>query len=70
MIAVECPVDPFLQSAMGTRYGREQQGTDNAGYIGGDLMRYFGYAKDGGGALPADCVARTAAICGPRKSLR
>lgn len=31
-------------------------------------MRYLGYEKDSGGALPADCVARTAAIWRPRKS--
>lgn len=63
-------VDPLLQSAMRARYGREQQGTNNAGYIVAELMRHLGYDKDGEGPLPADCVARTAAIWRPRKGLK
>jgi hypothetical protein len=36
-------IDPLLQKAMGDRYGREYQGTMNAGYIVCELMRFLGY---------------------------
>ncbi|WP_424360971.1 hypothetical protein [Methylocystis parvus] len=54
-------VDPILQRVMGERYGREYQGTMNAGYIVGEVMRYLGYDKVGEGPLPEGCVAKTAA---------
>jgi hypothetical protein len=38
---------------MGDRYGREYQGTMNAGYIVGELMRFLGYEKDREAALPS-----------------
>lgn len=54
-------IDPLLQKAMGNRYGRESQGTMNAGYIVGELMRFLGYQKGREADLPSHCVARTAA---------
>lgn len=54
-------IDPLLQKLMGDRYGREYQGTVNAGSIVGELMRFLGYQKDGEADLPSGCVARTAA---------
>ena len=54
-------VDPLLQKAMGERYGRDYQGTANAGYIVGEVMRFLGYKKVGEAVLPGGCVAKTAA---------
>ena len=54
-------IDPLLQKAMGNRYGREAQGTMNAGSIVAELMRYLGYQKEREAELPPGCVARTAA---------
>jgi hypothetical protein len=47
-------IDPLLQNVMGDRYGREYQGTLNAGFIVGELMRHLGYEKEGEAALPSD----------------
>lgn len=58
-------VDPFLQRVMGERYGREYQGTTNAGSIVGELMRYLGYEKLGEAPLPEGFLARTAATWQP-----
>jgi hypothetical protein len=58
-------IDPLLRKIMGDRYGLEYQGTMNAGYIVGELMRFLGYQKDGEAGLPSDCVAKTAATWRP-----
>jgi hypothetical protein len=60
-------VDPLLQKMMPERYGREYQGTMNAGHIVADLMRFLGYEKVGDAALPSGCVAKTAALWSPNK---
>jgi hypothetical protein len=62
-------IDPLLQKKMGDRYGREYQGTMNAGYIVGELMRSLGYEKVGEAELPSGCVAKTAATWRPNKPL-
>ena len=54
-------IDPLLQKAMGNRYGREAQGTMNAGSIVAELMRYLGYQKEREAELPPGCVAEDAA---------
>ncbi|WP_439601847.1 hypothetical protein [Devosia sp.] len=54
-------VDPLLQMRMGERYGREYQGTMNAGSLVAEVMRYLGYKKTGEAELPEGCVAKTAA---------
>lgn len=54
-------IDPLLKNAMGNRYGREFQGTMNAGSVVAELMRYLGYQKEGEAELPSGCVAKTAA---------
>jgi hypothetical protein len=61
-------IDPLLQKVMGDRYGREYQGTVNAGYIVGELMRFLGYDKKGEADLPSGCVAKTAATWRRNKS--
>ena len=63
-------IDPLLQRLMGNRYGREQQGTVNAGVIVGELMKHLGYEKLGEAELPAECIARTAATWRRRTHLR
>ena len=62
-------VDPLLQQAMGERYGVTYQGTMNAGYIVGEVMRHLGYDKAGEAPCPANCVAKTAATWKPRARL-
>ena len=54
-------VDPILQQVLGERYGREYQGTMNAGYIVGELMRHLGFEKGKEASLPPGCIAKTAA---------
>ena len=63
-------VDPLIQAKMGARYGREQQGTVNAGFIVAELMRSLGYEKEGEGPLPPNCVAKTAARWRPKAKLK
>lgn len=63
-------VDPILQRVMGERYGREYQGTMNAGYIVGEVMRHLSYDKVGEAPLPEGCVAKTAATWRPTSSLK
>ena len=62
-------VDPLLQQAMGPRYHAHNQGTNNAGFIVGEVMRNAGYDKDGEAPLPPGCVAKTAAKWKPKTSL-
>jgi hypothetical protein len=54
-------IDPLLRKGMGNRYGRESQGTMNAGSIVAELMRYLGYQKGKEADVPPGCVAKTAA---------
>lgn len=63
-------VDPILQELMGTRYGREAQGTMNAGSLVAEVMRHEGYEKSGDGPLPPGCIARTAATWKSKQALR
>ena len=63
-------IDPILQEALGDRYGREYQGTMNAGFIVGELMRYLGFEKGKEASLPPNCVAKTAATWLPKKPLK
>jgi hypothetical protein len=60
-------IDPLLQKLMGDRYGREYQGTMNAGSIVGELMQFLGFKKDGVADLPSGCVAKTAATWRPNR---
>jgi hypothetical protein len=48
-------IDPLLRKAMGNRYGRESQGTMNAGSIVAE------YQKGKEADLPPGCIAKTAA---------
>jgi hypothetical protein len=45
---------------LGERYHPHDQGTMNAGYIVGELMRHLGYIQDGEGKIPEGSVAKTA----------
>ncbi|MDP4026837.1 hypothetical protein Q8W71_30015 [Methylobacterium sp. NEAU 140] len=63
-------VDPILQEVMGSRYGREAQGTMNAGSLAAEVMRHLGYEKVGDGPLPENCIAKTAATWKPKAPLR
>lgn len=62
-------VDPLLQKVMGSRYSAEQQGTLNAGYIVGEVMRHLGFEKDSEAPLPTNCIAKTAATWKANKPL-
>ena len=62
-------VDPLLQEAMGSRYHADNQGTNNAGSIVGEVMRNAGYSKVGEASLPSGCVAKTAATWKPKNAL-
>lgn len=55
-------IDPMLQAALGVDYGAHNMGTATAGALVGELMYSLGYKKKGQKALPAHCVARTAAV--------
>jgi hypothetical protein len=56
-------IDPLLQKVMGDRYGLEYQGTSNAAYIVGELMRVL----EGEAELPSGCAAKTAATWRPTR---
>ena len=53
-------VDPLLQVALGSDYGKHNMGTATAGDIVGSLMRSLGYKNGGKKKLPPHCVAKTA----------
>jgi hypothetical protein len=53
-------VEHFIVAELGERYHPHDQGTMNAGYIVGELMRHLGYIQDGEGKIPEGSVAKTA----------
>jgi hypothetical protein len=53
-------VEQFIRAELGERYHPHDQGTMNAGYIVGELMRHLGYDDNGAGKMPDGCVAKTA----------
>jgi hypothetical protein len=56
-------IDRMLQSALGSAYSSEDEGTIQAGYLVANLMKQNHWAVSGKrGKLPADCVAKTAAL--------
>jgi len=55
-------VDPLLQAELGVDYGSHNWGTVIAGSIVGELMQSLGYRNVKQMALPAHCVAKTAAF--------
>jgi hypothetical protein len=55
-------IDALLQVALGVDYGPHNMGTATAGGIVGELMHSLGYRKVGQRPLPANCVAKTAAM--------
>ena len=54
-------VDAILRSKLGVDYGPENQVTNRAGVIVGELMRHLGYVKDGERPMPSGSVAKTGA---------
>lgn len=61
-------VEPLIRERLGPRYHPHDQGTMNAGYIVGELMRHLGYDLARQGKMPDGSVAKTAAIWVPRLS--
>jgi hypothetical protein len=57
-------IDPLLQVALGSDYGAHNMGTATAGGLVGELMHSLGFKKIGQKPLPANCVAKTAAMWG------
>jgi hypothetical protein len=55
-----CGVEPLLTKELGDQYGPHDQGTMNAGYIVGELMRYRGYRDAGPRPCPKGSVEKTA----------
>ena len=62
-------LDPLLQKSMGSRYGHDYQGRENAGYAVAQVMRHLGYEKTGEAKLPPGCIAGSGATWRPNKKL-
>jgi hypothetical protein len=60
-LAAMAVIDPLLQAALGTAYGRHDT-TSWAGTLTAEIMVEAGFVQTRKAPLPRDCIARTAAF--------
>jgi hypothetical protein len=61
-------IEPLIIAALGDRYHPHDGGTQNAGFIVGELMRHLGYVKNREGKMPNGSIANTAMTWKSRKN--
>lgn len=61
-------IEPLIVAALGDRYHPHDGGTQNAGFIVGELMRHLGYDRNGDGKMPNGSVANAAMKWKPRRN--